>query len=140
MFKHQKKGIKEMQYDKDKEWVREVLSTADIVNTINGGMSEPQAKIVKKPDHYLITAHVPGVDPAHMNVEIVDKKVIVQHNVEFVRDGEALSFPRVVAAFPITPNIDFRNITASSEGDTLHVVLPFNELASGYRRHVDINF
>lgn len=129
-----------MRYDKDKQWVLNVLKSAELSNIINGGMSEPQVGIKKEEDHYKLTARVPGVSFENLDVEIFDKKVIVNHLMYVEQDGQTVQFPKVIAAFPITPNIDFRNITASRVEDELHVILPFNELANGYRKNIDINF
>jgi len=128
-----------MRYDRDIRVVREILQSVDINNTLNGGVSEPRVAISKQSSHYLLTARVPGVPVENLQVEIVDKKVIVHHPMPFNQTQGMVEVPQVIAAFPITPGIDYRNITAQKVDQTLEVILPFNELASGYTRHVDIN-
>ncbi len=129
-----------MQYSKDKEWVRDVLKSADITSVINGGMAEPQVEITQQTGQYLLSVFVPSVDPREFDVEIVDKKVVVNHWLQFKQENEWVEFPKVVAAFPITPNIDYRNITARKAKNKLEVVMPFNELESDYRQHIEIKF
>ena len=129
-----------MQYSRDKEWVRGVLKTADISSVINGGMAEPQAKITKLTNKYVLKVFVPGVDPREFDVEIVNQKIVVNHWLQFKQEHEWIEVPRVVAAFPITPNIDYQQISARKVGKTLEVTMPFNELATGYRQHIDIQF
>lgn len=128
-----------MKYDKDRNWVRGILKTSDIMNTLNGGMSQPETKLVKHPDHYMIMLKVPGVDLTKVHVEIVDKHIIFHHNIHFSNlDSSDMSIPHVLASYPLTIDIDFRNISATIEDGTLMVKLPFNELSNGYRREVDV--
>lgn len=129
-----------MQYSRDKEWVRDVLKTADISNVINGGMAEPQTEIKKLSNKYKLKVFVPSVDPREFDVEIVNQKIVVTHWLQLKQENEWMEFPKVVAAFPITPNIDYENITAKKVGKLLEVSMPFNELASGYRQHIDIQY
>lgn len=128
-----------MKYDKDKKWVRRVLQTADIVNTLNGGISEPQVKLEKKSDHYLIKARIPGVNIEKVKVEIIDKNLMVYHNLEFAGSNDTpVMVPHVVATCPLSPEIDFRNISASFESGVLNVFLPFNELKTGFHKNIEI--
>lgn len=128
-----------MKYDKDKKWVRRVLQTANIVNTLNGGISEPQVKLEKKSDYYLLKARVPGVEIEKLKVEIIDKSLMVYHNLEFGENtGSPLLVPHVVATCPLAPEIDFRNISASFDGKDLNVFFPFNELKTGFHKHIEI--
>ncbi|MBL6449053.1 hypothetical protein JMN32_22265 [Fulvivirga sp. 29W222] len=128
-----------MKYDKDKKWVRRVLHTADIVNTLNGGISEPQVELEKKSDHYLLKARIPGVDIEKIKVEIVEKNLMVYHNLEFKgRNNSVIMVPHVAATCPLSPEIDFRNISASFEEKILSVFLPFNELRTGFHKNIEI--
>lgn len=128
-----------MKYDHDKKWVRRVLRTADIANTLNGGISEARIKLEKKSDHYLLKARIPGVDVEHLKVEIIDKTLFVYHNLQFSgQNASVIMIPHVVATCPLAPEVDFRNISASFEGKILHVVLPFNELKTGFHKNIEI--
>ena len=129
-----------MKYDKDKSWVRGILRSADIMNTMNGGMSQPAVKMQKKDDHYLITASVPGVDHSLLKVEVVDKHVLLYHTLQMGSgDDQALNIPRVLASFPISSDIDYEKITANLQDERLNVKLPFNELSNGYYRSIRVS-
>lgn len=128
-----------MKYDHDIQWVRKVLKTADIMNTLNGGMSQPQIKLKKAGDHYLLKVQIPGVEGDTLKVDIIDKSLFVYHNLVFGEDSEAtILVPHVIATYPLSPEIDFRNITATFENRTLKVVMPVNELRSGFHRGINI--
>ena len=128
-----------MRYDKDRNWVRSVLKTSDIMNTLNGGMSQPETNIVRNTDHYLITLKVPGVNLDNVKVEIVDKHVIFHHIIDFNDlDDSSLNIPHVLATYPLTADVDYNNISATREDKALIVKLPFNELSNGYHREVNV--
>lgn len=128
-----------MRYDKDRNWVRSVLKTSDIMNTLNGGMSQPVTKLVRNADHYLITLRVPGVDLDSVKVEIVDKHVIFHHVINFNDlDESNLNIPHVLATFPLTADVDYNNISATRKDGRVLVKLPFNELTNGFHREVEV--
>lgn len=128
-----------MKYDHNIEWVRRVLQTADIANTLNGGMSEPRVKLFKLADHYLLKTSIPGVDVEKIKVEIVNKSLLVYHDIAFDSSEDSeMTVPHVVATCPLSPEIDFKNISASFEGKTLNVILPFNELKTGFNKNIEI--
>jgi len=129
-----------MKYDRDIKTVHEILKSVDINNTLNGGRSEPQTSIKKYDGYYLLKAKVPGVEIDRLRVEIIDGKVIVHHPMAFEQALGDLTVPQVVAAFPITPKIDHKNITAHRVDNVVEVIMPFNEMADGYNRHIDINY
>jgi len=129
-----------MRYDRDIKTVREILKSVDINNTLNGGRSEPQTSIKKLDNYYLLEAKVPGVEVDQLRVEIIDGKVIIHHPMAFEQALGDLTVPQVVAAFPITPKIDHKNITAHRIENKVEVIMPFNELADGYNRNIDISY
>ena len=129
-----------MKYDKDKSWIRGVLRSADIMNTMNGGMAQPEIEMTKKNDHYLITARVPGVDHNSLKVEVVDQHVILHHTLHMgTEESQVLNVPRVLASFPISIDVDYEKITAHLEDSRLKVILPFNELSNGYHKSIQVN-
>lgn len=128
-----------MRYDKDRNWVRSVLKTSDIMNTLNGGMSQPMTRMIRNADHYLITLKVPGVNLDNVKVEIVDRHVIFHHVINFNDlDDSNLTIPHVLATYPLTADVDYKGISAVRKEGVLLVKLPFNELSNGYHREVDV--
>ena len=128
-----------MRYDKDRKIVRNILKTADIVNTFNGGVSQPKYNYSKEEDHFLIKIKIPGVELEKLGVEIINSNLIISHPVLFEHEGSTMDVPHVVATFPMTVDIDYKNVSAFEEDGVLKVKLPFSEMAGGYRKSVDIN-
>lgn len=128
-----------MRYDRDRKIVRGILKTADIANTLNGGMSQTAFRSTRMEDHYLVNLKVPGVETASLTVDIINNHVIISHLLKFDYETSELDVPHVVANIPITLDVDYKKISAMEENGILKVILPFNELAGGYRRRVEIN-
>ncbi|MEQ8712649.1 MAG: hypothetical protein RIC80_06510 [Cyclobacteriaceae bacterium] len=117
--------------------LRKFAQAANVANTLNGGMAKPKVIFSKERDHYRMTLRIAGTDERSFSLEIINQAVYIFLLAE-QRDGDvqALSFP--VEVLPIPTDVDFHNISAYFEGTSLNVVLPFNELANGYRKGIEI--
>lgn len=129
-----------MKYGVDIAVVRQLLKSVDINNTLNGGISQPDVNVVNKGDHLVMKVRVPGVEVLNLDVEIIHNNIVVQHPITLALSEENITLPQVVAAYPITAGIDYQNITASKVEDHLEVIIPYNDLARGLNRHIDINY
>lgn len=128
-----------MKYDRDRNLVRDLLKSADIANTFNGGVSQPFIRFTRETDQYLVYVRVPGVETSSLQVDIINKFLTISYPVKFhYNDETSLDIPHVITTFPISPEVDFKNITAAEENGMLQVIMPFNELAGGYRKSVNI--
>src|SRR5690606_16495587 len=127
-----------MRFNSDKSQIKQLLKTADIINTIGGGISQSSISIVKMDDHYLITAKVPGVEANALGVDVVNHNLLIQHSMKFESETNHVSFPRVVASFPISFDVDHDRISAVYEEGLLKIQLPFNSLVGGYHRTLEI--
>lgn len=128
-----------MKYDMDKNWIKRLLKTTDVMNTVNGGMAQPQLNFARKSDHYLLTAHIPGVDVDGIGVEMVEDNLILHQKIDFEdSDGRTMKLPYVIATFPVQGYVDYKGIEAKYESGVLQVILPFNELSSGYHKTINI--
>ncbi|TRX47313.1 Hsp20 family protein [Fulvivirga sp. M361] len=127
-----------MRYDKDKNWVEMVLRNADVMNTLNGGMSQAKVSIRKEEDHFLITTTAPGVNPDLFKVEVVGQNILLYHMVQFNSSNNGLAIPRVLTSIPISMEMDYEKITAQVENGLLKVIVPFNEPFNGYHKPIDI--
>ena len=128
-----------MYYDASKNEVHRILTSANILNTINGGMVEAQINVKRNLHEYHVTVTVPGISPDRLKVEIVDKHLIVSHMLEFAqRNGTTIVVPHVLAACPLSLDIDHDKITADYRDGVLEVILPLSDFTSGYRREIQI--
>jgi HSP20 family molecular chaperone IbpA len=119
------------------ENLRSFAQAANVANTLNGGMAKPRVTFSKEEDHYRISLCVAGTGEGSFKVEIINQSLYIFLFVDI--EGvlaEALKYPLEI--LPIPSDVDFHNIGASYEGNTLHVRMPFNELANGYRQGIDI--
>lgn len=128
-----------MKYDVSKNQVKEILLRSNIMNTINGGMSQSQTTITRQNDHYLVKVKMPGVPVSNMKVDVVDQWVTItfQMNVEIGEDRSTIPYP--IAVIPISNRVDYQGISANEVNQELHIIIPFNELTNGYHRSININ-
>lgn len=128
-----------MQYDVSKKDVHRILATANILNTVNGGMVEPHISVRRNKVEYRVDVSLPGIDSNNVRVEIVEKNLIISHHLEFITGERAMLVPHVIAACPLSLDIDHERIRADYEFGHLKVILPLSDFKSGYRREIDIN-
>ncbi|MEL7145263.1 MAG: Hsp20/alpha crystallin family protein, partial [Bacteroidota bacterium] len=110
--------------------------TANIANTINGGMVETKVSFNKNEDHYIVNVRVPGIERDTLKVEINNDLVLVFLQLE---SGSEEPFNYLLKYFKIPFEVDAEQIWADYEAPQLHIVMPFKELKDGYWRSVEIN-
>ncbi len=120
----------------DRMITKMLSQTANIMNVLNGGMSKANITFRKEEHHYLFRLEVPGVSADRYNVEINQDNLFIYQLMSFETD---IQIPYLVTRFNIPADVDFDKITAEYEQGRLTIVLPFNELANGYRRGVEIH-
>ena len=128
-----------MFYDVSRKDVKRILTSANILNTLNGGMAESQITVNRDAHEYHVAVTLPGIDENKLKVEIAEKHLIVSHLMDFEGEkGETLVVPHVVAACPLSLDIDHDRITAEYHDGLLDVKLPLSDFTSGYRREINI--
>jgi len=116
----------------------ELLTSIDVLNTLNGGVSEPHMSIKQFQDHREVRVKVPGVAEENLKVEIHNNILNIFYSVNLQAASEWIEVPRVIYNNPIPYFVDSPRITATYEDNFLIVTLPFNSLAEGYHREVSI--
>lgn len=114
--------------------IKKLARIANTTNVLNGGVVMPESRIEKKKDHYLYLLHMPGVEMGQMNVEINGNQLLVSHKIEL----NGISTPHLIQNIQIPVDVDFKEIHADYAEDILSIYLPFNDLADGYRKSIDI--
>jgi|GEM_PF-484253 len=117
----------------------ELLASIDVINTLSGGVSEPQMTLKQFQDHREVRVKVAGINEEDLKVEIHNNMLSVFYNFHIQSDGMPIVMPKVVYNKPIPYFVDATRITASHENGFLIVTLPFNEMAEGYHRKVSID-
>ena len=117
---------------------RDIVASVDVLNTLGGGISEPLVSFSKGKDGSVIRVNVPGVAREAMQVEIHNNRLSIYYNIPVYADSTLIQVPNIVYNKPIPYFIDMPNIKATYEDKKLVVVLPYNELANGYDKKIEV--
>ena len=120
----------------DKKQYLNLLTSVDVMNTLNGGRTEPVVKLAQLANSREVRVSVPGIDPADIEVEINENRVEVFYLVRVNSGGRDVEIPYSVYNRQQPYFIDVSKIVAQIENGELVVTLPFNKLANGYHRRV----
>ncbi|MEP0367893.1 MAG: Hsp20/alpha crystallin family protein [Cyclobacteriaceae bacterium] len=120
----------------DKLLIKNLANTAELVNTINGGMAEPHIILEKSDDYWLLVMKVPGVSIDNIKIEVKDGVLFVFQNLEN-KDAE-IELPYMLEMLNLTTRIDIDAIYAEYDDGEILIHLPFDELASGFERDIEI--
>ena len=113
---------------------KELADAACYVNLVAGGTSMPNLSWDKSKQGYKLTVSVPGVDPEQFSIDIVDQTLLIfQQFLDY-----NMPIPNLIHKVDIPFDVEVSEIRAYRTHRKLKVSLPFNELAGGYQRHVDI--
>lgn len=117
---------------------KNLLTTVDLLNTLNGGVSEPYLSFSEQPSERELRVRVPGVSKEMLQVEINDNLLSVFYLIPIKSSGKQMYLPKEVTKQTIPYFIEIPGIHATYEENELVVKLPFNELSNGYNRKVPI--
>ena len=117
---------------------KHLLTTVDLLNTLNGGVSEPFLSFREGPEGRELRVRVPGVGKEMLHVEIQDNQLTVLYHIPMQTSGKTVLLPKEVVKQILPYFIEIKGIQATYEENELVVKLPFNELSNGYRRQVPI--
>ena len=125
----------------DRDWLRNMLGTVDIMNTLHGGVVDSQVKFSRNEDNYKVEVTTPGISAENLGVEVANKNLIIYHLLHFDYENHQYGtekIPHVLTSLLIPRDADFKKITAEYHHGKLEVLLPFNELKDGYSNEIDI--
>lgn len=117
---------------------KHLLTTVDLLNTLNGGVSEPYVSFREHSDGREMRVRVPGVSKEMLQVEINNNQLSVFYHIPMESSGKKVYLPKEVVNQTLPYFIEIKGIHAIYEENELVVKLPFNELSSGYNRKVPI--
>src|SRR5690349_4391070 len=117
---------------------KHLLQTVDLLNTLNGGVSEPYVSYRECPDGRQLRVRIPGVSKEMLQVEIQDNQLNVFYHIPMETSGKQVFLPKEVIRQTLPYFIEIPAIQATYEGNELVVDLPYNELSNGYNRKVPI--
>lgn len=120
----------------DKLLIKNLAHTAKIVNTINGGMAKPSTELHKAEDSWMLKMRLPGVSVDNIKIEIKDNFLFVFQILD-AEDSE-IELPYLIDMLNLTSQIDLNAVYAEFEQGEVFIHMPFDELASGYEKEVEI--
>lgn len=118
----------------DRNEMKRLAETANIVNSINGGAIYPTFKTTTEKDHYRLEVSVPSVEPDDMKVEVNGSDLLVFQNIH-VSD---YTLPNILGTIKIAADVELENIYAEFEDSLLIVIMPFSEMSGGFQKEIDI--
>jgi hypothetical protein len=122
--------------DKNQSQYMNLISSVDVMNTLNGGRTEPLVKLRQHENSREVRVRIPGIDPAKIEVEVNDNRVVIFYMMSVASAGKEIPVPYSVYNRQQPYFIDVSKIVAKIEETELVVTLPFNQLANGYHKRV----
>jgi len=117
----------------------DLLTSVDVLNTLNGGISEAQIAYHQEENGREIRVYIPGVDMKTVQVEVHNNTLSVFYFIPVVSDGKPIQMPQLIYNKVVPYFIEIGKISSHSEDRELVVTLPFNKLANGYHRKIQLD-
>lgn len=121
----------------DRMLTKNLALTADIINTINGGMARTEIKLKKSETEWNAVIRIPGVSFENIKLEIKDRHLHIFQTLDESNASE-IQLPYLVSSILLSSKVDVDKIHAEFENSRLYVHLPITETPSGYQREIDI--
>jgi HSP20 family molecular chaperone IbpA len=117
----------------------DLITSIDVLNTVNGGVSEPQLNLAHYEEYREIRLKIPGISTEEIRVEIHNNNLSIFFVMNIICGDKLIQLPRFVYNRNVPYYIDISKIKASIEHEELVVNMPFNPLANGYHKEIKIN-
>lgn len=114
----------------------DLITSIDVLNTLNGGVSEPQLNLEHFEEYREIRLKVPGINSDDIRVEIHNNNLSIFYLINMVCSEKLIPLPRFVYNRNVPYYIDISKINARLEEEELVVNLPYNHLANGYHKDI----
>jgi hypothetical protein len=114
----------------------DILTSVDVLNTLHGGISEPQILLKELEHSREMRVKVPSIDPESIQVEINDNTLFVYYYLNISAVGKELRLPYTIYNKPLPYFIEISGINSGIEDEQLVITLPFNGMARGYHKKI----
>ncbi len=118
----------------NKNVTRSLAQATNVVNVLNGGIAMPRMSFQKKDEGYIYNVQVAGVEPEDFSVEIDSNNLFVYNLITM----QEMRVPYLLKRIVIPAEVNYDEITAEFSKGRLSIFMPYNDLARGYHRDVDI--
>jgi HSP20 family molecular chaperone IbpA len=114
----------------------DLLTSVDVMNTLNGGRTEPIIKLTQLENYREIRVKIPGIDAETIDVEVHDNNMTIYYTMNIVSGDKLMKLPYTIYNRQQPYFIDVGKINAQVVQGELIVKLPFNQLANGYHKKI----
>ena len=118
------------------EFIRSIAPQLDLLNTIGGGVAQPQFRIDQRPKGVMVRIAMPTVSADSFRVVLNQQKLTVFGEYRHAPDDQ-MAAPLFVQTLDLPTNLDLARIDAIHEGQELRVRIPFLR-SSEQQREIDI--
>jgi HSP20 family molecular chaperone IbpA len=117
----------------------DILTSVDVLNTLHGGVSEPQVSLNQLEHSREMRVKVASIEPESIQVEVNNNRLFVYYVMNISSAGKNIRLPYTVYNKPLPYYIDIGKINSVVEENQLVITLPFNALADGYHKKIKTN-
>src|SRR5690349_8194771 len=117
----------------------DLLTSVDVLNTLNGGISEPQITYHQDEQGREIRVYIPGVDMKTVQVEVHNNNLSIFYFIPVEVAGKIIPMPQLIYSKVVPYFIEIGKISSHSEEHELVVTMPFNRMANGYHRKIRLD-
>jgi hypothetical protein len=117
----------------------ELLTGIDMINTLFGGIAEPNVKLQQFNTFRQINISIPSIELDSVKIEIINNVLMIYYFIPLRSQNENHNYPKVIYKKIVPYFVDRDAIEATIEDDEVVVKLPFNELAGGFKRQITIS-
>ncbi len=107
--------------------IRDFAPQLDLLNTIGGGVAQPQVRLDKREKGVILRVALPSASPETFHVALHNQRLTVYGAYRHQPDDE-LSAPLFVRMLDLPANLDVARIDAVQEGPELRVRIPYKRL------------
>ena len=115
---------------------RDILTSVDVMNTLHGGISEPQVVLNQFEQSREMRIRVPSISPESIQVEVTNNNLFVYYVISIDSVGKDIRLPYTIYNRALPYFIDISKIHSEVDGRELIISLPFNALANGYHKKI----
>ncbi len=106
------------------KFIRTIAPQLDLLNTIGGGVAEPQLRVDQYPKGVILRVAMPTVAPESFRVVLNQQRLTVFGEYRHQPD-DSLAAPLFVQTLDLPANLDLARIDAVHEDNELRVRIPF---------------
>lgn len=127
---------------KNKELLHILINQANLLNTVNGGVSGTYIEMVEKDDKIIIEIDAPTVEPDSFKIMLNFNQLTVFSTLkdESVSEIELYSVPMFLKTFELPAFVDYNSIEALYEDNQLKIILPFSTDINNMNRIIEVKY